>query len=101
MVALGMGLFGVADFLINVNRLQYVGSKIKVRFRDMRPSKAELKQSFMPMVRGTLVGTLFGAMPGTGPTITTFIAYALDRKISKPPNPFAKTAHTPVATPQP
>ena len=40
------------------------------------------------MVRGTLVGTLFGAMPGTGPTITTFIAYALERKISKTPEKF-------------
>ncbi len=57
----------------------------KVRFRDMRPSRAELKQAFFPMVRGTLVGTLFGAMPGTGPTITTFIAYALERKIAQAP----------------
>src|SRR5258708_20140885 len=100
MVALAMGLFGVADFLINVNRLQYVGSKMKVRFRDMRPSKAELKQSFMPMVRGTLVGTLFGAMPGTGPTITTFIAYALERKISKTPERFGKGAIEGVASPE-
>ena len=38
-------------------------------------------QAFWPMVRGTTVGTLFGAMPGTGPTITTFIAYALERRI--------------------
>ncbi len=43
------------------------------------------RQAFLPLVRGTLVGTVFGAMPGTGPTITTFIAYALERKISKTP----------------
>ncbi len=100
LVALAMGLFGVADFLINVNRLKYVGSETKVRFRDMRPSKAELKQSFWPMVRGTLVGTLFGAMPGTGPTITTFIAYAIERKISKTPERFGKGAIEGVASPE-
>ena len=77
-MALALGLFGVAEFLRNVNRMESVGSGTKVRLRDMRPSMAELKQAFLPMVRGTLIGTLFGAMPGTGPTITTFIAYALE-----------------------
>ena len=99
-VALAMGLFGVADFLININRLDHIGSKIRMSFRDMRPSRAELKQSFMPMVRGTLVGTLFGAMPGTGPTITTFIAYALERKISKTPERFGHGAIEGVASPE-
>ena len=87
LVALALGLFGVADFLRSVNRIHFVGNEAKVRLRDMRPTKAELRQAFLPMVRGTLVGTLFGAMPGTGPTITTFIAYALERKISKTPLP--------------
>src|SRR5471032_3007494 len=69
LVALAMGLFGVADFMLNVNHVHFVGNRTKVRLRDMRPSRAELKQSFWPMVRGTLIGTIFGAIPGTGPTI--------------------------------
>jgi putative tricarboxylic transport membrane protein len=100
LVALAMGLFGVADFLRSVNRMHFVGNETKVRLRDMRPSKAELKQAFMPMVRGTLIGTLFGAMPGTGPTITTFIAYAFERKISKTPERFGHGALEGVASPE-
>ncbi|HEV3239641.1 MAG TPA: tripartite tricarboxylate transporter permease, partial [Casimicrobiaceae bacterium] len=100
LVALALGLFGVADFLRSVNRIHFVGNEAKVRLRDMRPSKAELKQAFFPMVRGTLVGTLFGAMPGTGPTITTFIAYALERKISKTPERFGQGALEGVAAPE-
>jgi TctA family transporter len=100
LVALAMGLFGVADFLKSVNRMHFIGTETKVRLRDMRPTKAELKQSFMPMVRGTLVGTIFGAMPGTGPTITTFIAYALERKIAKNPERFGKGALEGVAAPE-
>jgi putative tricarboxylic transport membrane protein len=100
LVALALGLFGVADFLKSVNRMQFVGSTTKVRFRDMRPSKAELKQAFFPMLRGTLIGTLFGAMPGTGPTITTFIAYAVERKISKTPERFGHGALEGVASPE-
>jgi putative tricarboxylic transport membrane protein len=100
LVALALGLFGVADFLHNVNRMHIIGSGMKLKLRDMRPSMSELKQSFWPMVRGTLVGTLFGAMPGTGPTITTFIAYALEKKISKTPERFGHGALEGVASPE-
>jgi TctA family transporter len=100
LVALALGIFGVADFLRHVNRVHFIGTQTKVRLRDMRPSLAELKQSFLPMLRGTLVGTLFGAIPGTGPTITTFIAYALERKISKTPERFGHGAIEGVASPE-
>jgi TctA family transporter len=100
LAALSLGLFGVADFLVTINRKVIQASEAKVRMRDMRPTRAELKQSFLPMLRGTAVGCLFGAMPGTGPTITTFIAYALERKISKTPERFGKGAIEGVAAPE-
>ncbi|MDE2515299.1 MAG: tripartite tricarboxylate transporter permease [Rhodospirillales bacterium] len=100
LVALALGLFGVADFLRNINRIRFVGSGAKVRLRDMRPSGAELRQAFLPMLRGTLVGTLFGAMPGTGPTITTFLAYALERKLARHPERFGQGALEGVASPE-
>ena len=100
LVAIAMGLFGVADFLLNVNRMAAVTTSTKVRIRDMRPSLAEMKEAFWPMVRGTGVGTLFGAMPGTGPTITTFIAYALERKLSKTPEKFGTGMIAGVAAPE-
>ena len=100
LVALAMGLFGVAEFLRNVNGMNVIGAQLHVRLRDMRPSLAEIKQGFMPMVRGTLIGTAFGAMPGTGPTITTFIAYALERKVSKTPERFGKGALEGVVAPE-
>ena len=100
LAALSLGLFGVADFLVTINRKAVRSDHAKVRMRDMRPTRAELKQSFWPMMRGTAVGCLFGAMPGTGPTITTFIAYALERKISKTPERFGTGAIEGVAAPE-
>jgi TctA family transporter len=100
LAALSLGLFGIADFLVTVNRKVIKASDAKVRMRDMRPTKAEMKQAFFPMLRGTAVGALFGAMPGTGPTITTFIAYALERKIAKNPERFGKGAIEGVAAPE-
>jgi TctA family transporter len=98
--ALCMGLFAIADFLVNVNRTAVDPGHARVRMRDMRPSRAELKASFWPMVRGTTVGTLFGALPGTGPTITTFIAYALERRWAKDPSRFGRGAIEGVAAPE-
>jgi hypothetical protein len=65
-----------------VNRVQVVRGKTLVRLRDMLPSKAALGEAFPALLRGTLIGTLFGAMPGTGPTFTTFNAYKLEREVS-------------------
>lgn len=100
LVSIAMGVFGIADFLRHVNRMKHIGSLAPVRFRDMRPSKAEMKEAFFPMLRGTLVGTLFGAMPGTGPTITTFIAYALEQKVSRTPEKFGTGMIAGVAAPE-
>lgn len=85
LVALAMGLFGVAEFLRSINRIKTVGKDVKVRMRDMLPTKGELKRALLPLLRGTAVGTLFGALPGTGPTITSFVAYAVEHKLSKHP----------------
>jgi TctA family transporter len=71
-----------------------------MRLRDMRPSRADLREAFLPMLRGTAIGTLFGAMPGTGPTITTFIAYALEKRLSKHPVQFGHGALAGVAAPE-
>nr|NMF98845.1 tripartite tricarboxylate transporter permease [Aromatoleum toluolicum] len=98
--ALCMGLFGIADFMLCVNRTTIKPQDAKVSLRDMRPTRAEIKQSFFPMLRGTAIGTLFGALPGTGPTITTFISYALERKWSKNPERFGKGAIEGVAAPE-
>lgn len=98
--ALCMGLFGIADFLVNVNRITIDARDAKVNVRDMWPTWPEMKQAFLPMLRGTAVGTLFGAMPGTGPTITTFIAYALERKLTKTPERFGRGAIEGVAAPE-
>ncbi len=100
LAALSLGLFGIADFLVTVNRIEIHASHAKVRMRDMRPNRQELKEAILPMLRGTAVGCLFGAMPGTGPTITTFIAYALERKIARDPSKFGHGAIAGVAAPE-
>jgi TctA family transporter len=98
--AICMGIFAIADFVMHDNREKIVTTRAKVRARDMRPSLADLRKAVAPTLRGTLIGVLFGGMPGTGPTITTFIAYAFERKIAKDPSRFGKGAIEGVASPE-
>ncbi len=100
-VALALGLFGIAEFMTSINQTAAVDMKYSnVRFRDMRPSKAELKQAFPAMIRGTIIGSLCALIPGTGPTIASFVAYATEKKIAKNPERFGHGAIEGVACPE-
>ncbi len=100
-VALALGIFGIAEFLKSVNRVAKISTQHKtVRISDMRPSKAELKLAFPAMIRGTLIGSLCALIPGTGPTIASFVAYATEKKISKTPERFGRGAIEGVACPE-
>jgi putative tricarboxylic transport membrane protein len=101
LIALALGLFGIAEFMNSINQTAAIDAKYSnVRLRDMRPSKADLKQSFFPMLRGTIVGSLCALIPGTGPTIASFVAYATEKKVSKTPERFGHGAIEGVVAPE-
>jgi TctA family transporter len=51
-------------------------------------------------VRGTAVGALFGILPGTGPALSSFAAYMLEKKLARDPSRFGKGAIEGVAAPE-
>ena len=100
-ISLALGLFGIAEFLKNVNHLSVIGAaNVNVRLRDMRPSRQDLRTMMFPTVRGTLIGSLCSLIPGTGPTIASFVSYAVEKKISKTPERFGHGAVEGVACPE-
>src|SRR5215813_2876238 len=89
LVALALGLFGIAEFMNSVNQQAEINTMYtNIRLRDMRPKKEDIKRSFFPMLRGTIVGSLCALIPGTGPTIASFVAYATEKKVSRTPEKF-------------
>jgi putative tricarboxylic transport membrane protein len=100
-VALALGLFGIAEFLKSVNRVPKVRPEYaRVRMSDMRPSRAELRRALPAMFRGTLLGALCSLVPGTGPTIASFVAYAAEKRLSRHPERFGYGAIEGVAAPE-
>ncbi|MCY0093426.1 tripartite tricarboxylate transporter permease [Hoeflea ulvae] len=100
LVALSMGLFGVSE-VISSMRSGDSGSHIgKVRLRSLIPTRADLKSSVAPLLRGTAVGAFFGPLPGTGTNLASFMAYVLEKKVARDPSRFGKGAIEGVVAPE-
>ena len=84
-VILAMGMFGISEVIASVNRLQYVIDPGKITMRSLLPTRDDMRRIVKPMMRGAGVGSFFGPLPGTGPTISSFMAYALEKRVQKPP----------------
>ena len=98
-VPLSMGLFGLAEIAVNLESTAATDLQAKT-VTGLWPTLADLRQSFGAMVRGTAVGTVFGILPGGGPTIAAFSAYSLEKKVSRSPERFGKGAIEGVAAPE-
>jgi TctA family transporter len=84
LIALALGLFGIAEFMNSVNQIAPINTRYtNVRLKDMRPTKAEFKRAVGPMFLGTITGSLCALIPGTGPTIASFVAYAGIKKFAR------------------
>jgi putative tricarboxylic transport membrane protein len=64
------------------------------------PSRADWLASRFAILRGTAIGFFIGVLPGAGATIASFIAYAVEKKVSKTPERFGKGAIEAVAAPE-
>ena len=92
LVALAMGIFGVSEIIASVLRAREGVVAEKITMRSMLPRRQEVKDSVVPMLRGTGVGGFFGALPGTGASIASFMSYALEKRVAKDPSRFGKGA---------
>jgi len=98
-VPVAVGLFGISEILATAGQAKRP-EVLKPRFRDLFPSRQELKDSVGPIGRGTLLGFLIGIIPGSAHIISTFVSYAIERRISKHPERFGKGAIEGVAGPE-
>ncbi|MET0445635.1 MAG: tripartite tricarboxylate transporter permease [Pseudorhodoplanes sp.] len=98
-VALVMGFFGVAEVISN---LENVSQRIvnHTKINSIWPSFKVLRGAWGAVTRGTVLGTLFGVLPGGGATIASFSSYALEKRVSKTPERFGNGAIEGVAGPE-
>jgi putative tricarboxylic transport membrane protein len=98
-VALSIGLFGVSEILLTLDEKIPVVPKAP-RWRDLPPTREEFRQATPAVLRGSVIGFLFGLVPGVSHIISTFVSYAVEKKISKTPEAFGTGAVAGVAGPE-
>jgi len=98
-VPVAVGLFGVAEILTTAGQAK-PPEVIRPRLRELLPSRREWRESAAPIGRGTFLGFLIGIIPGSAHIISSFVSYAVERRLSRRPEEFGKGAVAGVAGPE-
>jgi TctA family transporter len=96
---IAMGMFGFAEIIYNLKHSES-RDLLKEKVTDFMPKKEDWKRGGPAAVRGTILGSFLGILPGGGAVISSFAAYAMEKKLSKNPQEFGKGAIEGVAGPE-
>jgi len=102
-IAVAMGLFGVAEIINKMasdDPTEVRRPPTGLSLRNMIPRRGELRGFWGAVARGAGVGSMIGALPGAGPSIASFMAYASEKRISRTPEKFGNGAVEGVAAPE-
>ncbi|MGX5668650.1 tripartite tricarboxylate transporter permease [Rhizobium daejeonense] len=100
-VPLVVGLFGVADILVTLERVaRDEAPPVINRISSLWPTREEVKQATPATVRGTVIGMVLGLLPGGGALLSSFLAYTTEKRFSRTPEAFGTGLPQGVAAPE-
>ena len=98
-VVVAMGVFGFAEIMANLEQKEHRETFLS-KVTNLWPKKEDFKRMVGPILRGTLLGSILGILPGGGAALASFGAYSLEKKVSKYGHEFGKGAIEGVAAPE-
>src|SRR5437763_6843426 len=98
-VPVAVGLFGLGEILSTPSHMM-TAKVVPPRLLELLPNREEWRQSAMPIARGSVLGFLIGILPGSAHIISSFLSYALEKRVAKNPEEFGKGAVAGVAGPE-
>ena len=94
-----MGLFGISEVLTNIEQTLHI-EILQTRISHLWPSLKDWAEAKWAILRGSLIGFLLGILPGGGAILSSFVSYAVEKKVSRYPERFGKGAIEGVAGPE-
>ncbi|TDU01121.1 TctA family transporter [Azorhizobium sp. AG788] len=98
-VALAMGMFGIGEIIRNLED-ESQRSLVAAKVKSLLLTKDEFKAIIAPVLRGTVLGSFLGILPGGGAMLSSFASYSIEKKISRTPGRFGRGAIEGVAGPE-
>jgi putative tricarboxylic transport membrane protein len=98
-VAVAIGLFAFTDIIMHVASPER-RTKLDAQVKGLLPTRRDLARSWKPILPGTSLGAFLGISPGTGPLLSSFASYAMERRIAADPSRFGQGAIEGVAGPE-
>jgi TctA family transporter len=98
-VAVAMGMFGIAEIILNLERPES-RSVLTTKVGSLFLTRAELLRATPSVLRGTVVGSALGILPGGGASLAAFGSYMMERRISRYKHEFGSGAIEGVAGPE-
>ena len=99
LVPVAMGLFGITEILENLAIIN-TRSVYETKIKGLLPNRRDWKDSAWPITRGSVLGFFLGILPGPGPVISSFVSYALEKRLSPHPEKFGTGVIEGVAGPE-
>jgi putative tricarboxylic transport membrane protein len=99
LVPVVMGLFGISEVMLNVEQ-SMERSIFETKIKNLLPTKKDWTDSMPAILRGTGIGFFLGVLPGGGAVISSFVSYAMEKKVSKHPENFGTGVIEGVAGPE-
>ena len=96
---LAMGLFGISEILLNVEK-KIKQELLTTKIKGLFPTREDWRRAIGAILRGSGFGFFLGILPGGGAVLGSFVSYALEKRISKHPEEFGKGAIEGVAAPE-
>jgi putative tricarboxylic transport membrane protein len=97
--ALAIGLFGVTEILINLEKTEAIKA-IQPKMRDLIPRMKDIRDAAPAIGRASVIGFIFGIIPGVSHVVSTFVSYAVEKRFSRHPEEFGHGAIAGVAGPE-
>jgi putative tricarboxylic transport membrane protein len=98
-VIVAMGMFGIGEIIRNLEHDETRNLVMK-KVSGLMLTKEDFKRIIAPVLRGTLLGSALGILPGGGAMLASFAAYSIEKKVSKNSAQFGKGAIEGVAAPE-
>ena len=96
---LAMGIFGIAEIMRNLDHTE-TRDVVRQAIGRLLPNREDFRQSYKPVLRGTVIGAILGILPGNGAVLGPFASYTLEKKLAKDPRRFGRGAIEGVAGPE-